>query len=337
MTNKKYRILAITDHHTHGGISSIYPLLRTMAKHPVCDSIQVASRGNPKNKEFFYDYTSTELMSLLVDDNFVPQESGEQFLNASIKTDFKDHDLIFLRIDRPIPDEFFEFITSHVPEDKIINRPSGIKKTDTKASLLNFPELCPPMKLCSTLEEILEFNQKFPIVLKPLRSYGGKGILRIVDDQAWEGNNQYSLDDYKSVIEESLSDSGDYLAMKYLKNYSKGDKRVLVVNGKVTGGFLRIPKEDSWICNMSAGGSTTVGEPDQDEIRIAETIIPSFLEQGIVIFGFDTLVDDDGKRVLSEINTLNVTGLEEAQTHSGKPVVQESSDLMWSYICEHIG
>ncbi|NEQ87675.1 MAG: hypothetical protein F6K26_49110, partial [Moorea sp. SIO2I5] len=86
MTNKKYRILAITDHHTHGGISSIYPLLRTMAKHPVCDSIQVASRGNPKNKEFFYDYTSTELMSLLVDDNFVPQESGEQFLNASIKT-----------------------------------------------------------------------------------------------------------------------------------------------------------------------------------------------------------------------------------------------------------
>ncbi|NEQ12113.1 MAG: hypothetical protein F6K37_41570 [Moorea sp. SIO4E2] len=88
---------------------------------------------------------------------------------------------------------------------------------------------------------------------------------------------------------------------------------------------------------MSAGGSTTVGEPDQDEIRIAETIIPSFLEQGIVIFGFDTLVDDNGKRVLSEINTLNVTGLEEAQTHSGKPVVQESSDLMWSYICEHIG
>ncbi|NEO44694.1 MAG: glutathione synthetase [Moorea sp. SIO4A3] len=337
MTNKKYRILAITDHHTHGGISSIYPLLRTMAKHPVCDSIQVASRGNPKNKEFFYDYTSTELMSLLVDDNFVPQESGEQFLNASIKTDFKDHDLIFLRIDRPIPDEFFEFITSHVPEDKIINRPSGIKKTDTKASLLNFPELCPPMKLCSTLEEILEFNQKFPIVLKPLRSYGGKGIIRIVDDQAWEGNNQYSLDEYKSVIEESLRDSGDYLAMKYLKNYSQGDKRVLVVNGKVTGGFLRIPKEDSWICNMSAGGSTTVGEPDQDEIRIAETIIPSFLEQGIVIFGFDTLVYDDGKRVLSEINTLNVTGLEEAQTHSVKPVVQESSDLMWSYICEHIG
>ncbi|NER88940.1 YheC/YheD family protein [Moorena sp. SIO3A2] len=337
MTNKKYRILAITDHHTHGGISSIYPLLRTMAKHPVCDSIKVASRGNPKNKEFFYDYTSTELMSLLVDDNFVPQENGEQFLNASIKTDLNDHDLIFLRIDRPIPDDFFEFITSHVPEDKIINRPSGIKKTDTKASLLNFPELCPPMKLCSTLEEILEFNQKFPIVLKPLRSYGGKGIIRIVDDQAWEGNKQYSLDEYKSVIEESLRDSGDYLAMKYLKNYSKGDKRVLVVNGKVTGGFLRIPKEDSWICNMSAGGSTTVGEPDQDEIRIAETIIPSFLEQGIVIFGFDTLVDDDGKRVLSEINTLNVTGLEEAQTHSGKPVVQESSDLMWSYICEHIG
>ncbi len=337
MTNKKYRILAITDHHTHGGISSIYPLLRTMAKHPVCDSIKVASRGNPKNKEFFYDYTSTELMSLLVDDNFVPQESGEQFLNASIKTDLNDHDLIFLRIDRPVPDEFLAFITSHVPEDKIINRPSGIQKTDTKGSLLNFPELCPPMKLCSTLEEILEFNQEFPIVLKPLRSYGGKGIIRIVDDQAWEGNNQYSLDEYKSVIEESLRDSGDYLAMKYLKNYSKGDKRVLVVNGKVTGGFLRIPKEDSWICNMSAGGSTTVGEPDQDEIRIAETIIPSFLEQGIVIFGFDTLVDDDGKRVLSEINTLNVTGLEEAQTHSGKPVVQESSDLMWSYICEHIG
>ena len=124
--------------------------------------------------------------------------------------------------------------------------------------------------------------------------------------------------------------------MKYLKNVDRGDKRVIVVNGKIMGATLRIPKQGSWICNLSAGGSSNLAKADDNEIKISESISPTIIDQGVVIFGFDTLVDDNGNRVLSEINTLNVGGLLQAEMHSGKPVVQDSANLIWSYICEKI-
>jgi glutathione synthase len=334
--SKQYRMLVITDHKTHGKGESIYPLLKAMSNNRACSSIEVASRGKPENQGFFYDYDSTTITSLRVDDNFEYQEGGEDFLKSDIKAKLEDYDVVFIRLDRPVPDEFLDFITTHIPEHRVINRPEGIRATGSKDFLLNFPELCPPIKLCSSLSDILDFYSQFPVVLKPLRSYGGKGIIRIMDDTVWENETQYPLTEYQSVLENNLKNQGQYLAMKYLKNVGQGDKRVIVVNGKIMGTTLRIPKEGSWICNLSAGGSSNFAEPDQNEIKIADTISPSIVEQGVVIFGFDTLVDDTGNRVLSEINTLNVGGLLQAEMHSGKPVVQDSANLMWDYICKNI-
>lgn len=336
MINKQYRMLVITDHLTHKEGESIYPLLRTMAKNPACSSIEVASRGNLKNQGFFSRHDSTKVVSSLVDDNFTYQDNGEQFTNASLESDIKDFDVLFLRIDRPVTNSFLDFLITHVPQDKIINKPLGIKQTGSKEFLLNFRDICPPIRLCQNIDEILDLYHNFPIVLKPLESYGGKGILRIIDNIVWEKDKHYPLNEYKAIIQKNLETNGNYLAMKYLKNVSQGDKRLIVVNGKIMGATLRLPKEGSWICNLSMGGVSSFAEPDEQEIKIAETISPSIVEKGVVIFGFDTLVDDDGNRVLSEINTLNVGGLLQAEMHSGKPVIQESSNLIWSYICENI-
>lgn len=106
------------------------------------------------------------------------------------------------------------------------------------------------------------------------------------------------------------------LAMKYLKKVCQGDKRIIVANGRVVGATLKTPKEGSWLCSLARGGSSSFAKPDELEIRIAETISPVLTDKGIVFFGFDTLVDDDGHRVLSEINTLNVGLLSEAELYS---------------------
>ncbi len=336
MKSKQYRMLVLTDHKTHGKGESIYPLLKAMTNNAACFSIEVASRGITANKSFFYDYTSTNVTSLIVDEHFNYQENEEQFLNANNKGKLEDYDVLFLRLDRPVSDEFLNFLTSHIPEYRIINSPAGIKATGSKEFLLNFPELCPPIKLCSSLSDILKFYEQFPIVLKPLRSYGGKGIIRLMEDTVWENDSEYSLNEYQPILEQKLSNQGEYLAMKYLKNVYQGDKRVIVVNGKIMGTTLRIPKQGSWICNLSAGGSSGFAEPDENEILIAQSISPSIVNQGVVIFGFDTLVDDTENRVLSEINTLNVGGLLEAEIHSNKPVIQDSANLIWAYICDKI-
>ena len=331
---KKYRMLVITDHTLHKSGDSIYPLLRAMAKNPACSAVEIASRGTPKNQVFFHDRKITPLTTFPIDDNFAYQKNGAQFLQANHQVFLQDFDIVFLRIGRPVSDLFLKFIAECFPQQLIINRPSAIAETGAKDFLINFPEICAPMKICSTIDEILEMYNQFPIVLKPLRSYAGHGMIRILSDTIWDGETKYSLHQSQSCLEAKIQEQGQYLAMKYLKNVSLGDKRIIVVNGKAIGATLRTPKEGSWLCSLAQGGTSSFAEPDATEIKIVETISPILTKKGIVFFGFDTLVDDDGYRVLSEINTLNVGLLSEAELYSGQPVIQKSADLIWSYIAE---
>lgn len=336
MTNslKKHRMLVITDHTLHKSGDSIYPLLRAMAKNPACSALEIASRGVPKNQAFFNDHIITPLTTFPINDNFAYQKNGAQFLQTNHQVFLQDFDIVFLRIGRPVSDLFLKFIAECCSKQLIINRPSAIAETGAKDFLINFPEICAPMKICSTIDEILEMYNKFPIVLKPLRSYAGHGMIRILSDTIWDGETKYSLHQNQSFLEAKIQEQGQYLAMKYLKNVSLGDKRIIVVNGQAVGATLRIPKEGSWLCSLAQGGISSFAEPDVTESKIVETISPILTKKGIVFFGFDTLVDDDGYRVLSEINTLNVGLLSEAELYSGQPVIQKSADLIWSYISE---
>ena len=46
----------------------------------------------------------------------------------------------------------------------------------------------------------------------------------------------------------------------------------------------------------------------------------------------DTLMGDNGKRVLSEINTLSVGGFEDIQKQSNKPIIQHTIQTMIDYV-----
>jgi len=79
-------------------------------------------------------------------------------------------------------------------------------------------------------------------------------------------------------------------------------------------------------------------------LRLPRPVEPAFLHfmarrlgallspLGIVFFGFDPLEDDNGLRVLSDINTLSVGGLPQIQQLSGRPVLQQAADLLWSNV-----
>ncbi len=91
---------------------------------------------------------------------------------------------------------------------------------------------------------------------------------------------------------------------------------------------------DSWLCNVAMGGSSNIAEVDVDEQKIIRVIDPVLSKMGIVMYGVDTLVGDDGKRVLSEINTTSIGGLPQIARLMKKPLVKEATDLIWNYITE---
>ena len=101
---------------------------------------------------------------------------------------------------------------------------------------------------------------------------------------------------------------------------------------KILAASLRLPAEDSWLCNVAQGGTSVPSQVDADEIKIIETITPKLLEAGILIFGADTLVNDDGKRILSEVNTLSIGGFPQAEKQTGKPILQQTIDAIMQYV-----
>jgi glutathione synthase len=325
------KFLVLTDHSGHSKENSVYALMKKLAAQPQVETVMIASRGFEANDAFFDACATDKVYAIPVTENFGFDATKQQFSTTEHQVSIKDFDAILMRLPRPVSEAFLNFVAELGKDKVIINHPNGITKTSTKAFLLNFPSVCPDMKLCHSIEEILDFAAKFPIVLKPLKEYGGKGLLKINGTELNDGEANFDTATYLRKQKEYIETEG-YLAMKFLKNVSKGDKRILVVNGKILAASLRLPAEDSWLCNVAQGGTSTPSEVDADEIKIIEIITPKLLAAGILIFGADTLVNDDGKRILSEVNTLSIGGFPQAEKQTGKPILQQTIDEIINYV-----
>lgn len=232
----------------------------------------------------------------------------------------------------PLSQRFLFYLDRHFKDQLVINNPQGIWETGSKGFLLQFPDLCAPSQLCQSIEDVEQMKAQFPIVLKPLRDYGGKGIIRIDGDKVWFGKEERSFADWKR---EMKGKKMEYLGVKFLKNVSQGDKRIIVVNGTVMGASLRLPAPDSWLCNVAMGGTSNAAEVTAEEVQMIEAIHPVLSSLGIVMYGVDTLVDDRGKRVLSEINTTSIGGLPQIAKMDGKGLVQEAIHRILNYVKLH--
>lgn len=333
---KRYNILILTDHNAHSSSNSIYELGTALLNHPMVKRLHVASRGNAANNGFFYESNTTELEVWSVRDRMDYDAQAKHFLQNTVRVDARYYDLVLMRLPRPIPDGFFAFLRENLDESRILNRPSGIEETSPKSFLMQIPEFCPPMAVCHTLEDIYQAAEEYPIVLKPMENYGGNGIVKVFQGVVYKNKSKMSFERYIPTLEAEL-ENGGYLAMKYLRNVRKGDKRVVVVNGEILGAALRLPPKGSWLCNASQGGDSILAEVEERERQMANALSEILLPKGIVIFGMDTLVDDDGQRILSEVNTLSVGGMKPLQDMSKQPVLKRAADLIMDYARKNIG
>ena len=326
---KKYKILVLTDHRNHSSENSLYRLVQSMRTHPSCAKLDVATRGNELNGFFFDRLIPKSLFVNKVDEHFTFFPNGHAFKTNIRREYVQNYDVVWLRMPPPLSSDFLEFLTKEFPEQLIINHPRGIYETGSKAFLMNFKEVCPPIEICTSIQDIKNFKSNFPIVLKPFREYGGKGIVRIDGDIVWDGKEQKTFDEFAQQIN---TQPINYLGVKFLKNVGQGDKRIIVVNGQILGASLRLPAAGSWLCNVAQGGSSNTAEVAPEEIEIIQKINPVLSEMGIVMYGVDTLVGDNGKRVLSEINTTSIGGLPQIAKMEGKPLVKQATNLIWEYI-----
>lgn len=334
---RKLKFLVLTDHRGHSDQNSVYALCRTLAADDRTAFVFVASRGDERNDDFFSGALAVPIYGVTAKDSFDFDATGNQFTTSTDSVYYGENDAVWLRLPPPPDGSFFARLTSFAPaaapDEKplVFNDPAGILETGSKAFLKHFADFTAPTCWVKTKEDVRSFANRFPIVLKPLREYGGRGLVRIMENFVEADGERYPLEDWLSRNETDITE-GNYLAMKFLKNVSEGDKRILVVNGKIMGASLRLPAAGSWLCNVAQGGTSVTSKPAAEEVAMIAAISPVLLEKGIVIFGADTLLDDAGNRVLSELNTNSIGGFPQAEAQSGRPILQQTINGIYDYL-----
>ncbi|MCB0640099.1 MAG: glutathione synthetase, partial [Phaeodactylibacter sp.] len=233
----KLKALVLTDHADHTAENSLYGLLQALLGHPQIESVDVATRHNPLNERFFVDLYGEKIFVSAVHNDFHFDGNGSAFFQDMHPATLDDYDFVLLRLPPPLNQPLLDFLKRKAKRPVFVNDPEGINLVGNKRFLLNFKDICPPMKLLRSVDEIQAFSEQFPVVLKPLNNYGGRGILRVEDGNVLEDGQETPLEEY---FENVKPDTVEFLGMQFLKNVVQGDKRILVVDGKVMGASLRL-------------------------------------------------------------------------------------------------
>ncbi|OAV44941.1 RimK family alpha-L-glutamate ligase [Lewinella sp. 4G2] len=338
---KALNFLILTDHRGHSDQNSLYALTQQLVKDARTAAAFVASRGDARNAAFFAGDLSAPIYGLVASQAFSQATAAEEFLTSQATSQYAEADVIWLRLPPPADRGFFAALSSFAPASApkkapvIINNPEGIIETGSKAFLQHFTAFTAPIWSVTSGSQIQELSEQHALVLKPLREYGGRGLVRILEGFAEEEGLKIPLGEWLEKANSTIT-SGAYLAMKYLKNVSAGDKRILVVNGRILGASVRVPAPGQWLCNVSQGGTSLAADIAPEEEKMIAAVAPVLLNKGVVIFGADTLVDDDGKRVLSELNTNSIGGFPQAEAQSGRPVLQQTINGIYDYLAARL-
>ncbi|MEY3468213.1 MAG: hypothetical protein RL203_307, partial [Pseudomonadota bacterium] len=180
-------------------------------------------------------------------------------------------DAVVMRKDPPFDSEYF--YATHLLEQaeregaKVFNKPSALRNHPEKLAILEFAQFISPTLVTRDAQAIRAFQAVHrDIILKPLDGMGGMGIFRVKDDALNLG-----------AIIETLNREGAQTVMvqKFLPAISQGDKRVLVIGGKVVPYCLaRIPQGGEVRGNLAAGGKGVAQAISARDREIAEAIGP---------------------------------------------------------------
>ncbi|MCR9149747.1 MAG: glutathione synthase [Rhodobacteraceae bacterium] len=247
------------------------------------------------------------------------RERGNHFtLGAETEIDLDDWDVVWLRQDPPF--DMGYITTTHLldrvhPGTLVVNDPFWVRNYPEKLLVLSFTDLTPPTLIARDLDEIRRFKAEHgDIILKPLYGNGGAGVFRLDPND----RNLASLHElFTSLSREPL------IAQKFIPDVSKGDKRIILVDGEPVGAINRVPAAGETRSNMHVGGRPEPTKLTDREREICARIGPLLREKGQVFVGIDVIGD-----WLTEINVTSPTGIQELERFDGINTAQR----LWQVI-----
>ncbi|MCT4332878.1 glutathione synthase [Paracoccus sp. YLB-12] len=227
-------------------------------------------------------------------------------------------DVVWLRQDPPFD---MAYVTStHLldrvhPATLVVNDPFWVRNCPEKLMVLDFPDLTPPTMIARDLAAFRRFRDRHDeIIVKPLYGNGGAGVFHL---RRGDPNLSALLETFAGINREPM------IAQKYLPAVSKGDKRIILIDGEVAGAINRVPQEGEARSNMHVGGRAEKVGLTEREREICARLAPVLREKGLIFTGIDVI---DGW--LTEINVTSPTGIQELERFDGI----NAAAMMWDAI-----
>ncbi len=222
--------------------------------------------------------------------------------------DVADVDVVFIRKDPPFDDEYL-WLTLCLERVRgqtlVINDPAGLRAANEKLYAAHFPELMPRTLVAADKDRIKAF----------VKDVGGRAVIKPVDGHGGEGIFALGLDDPNlNAHIETVTRHGKRVAMvqAFIDEVSKGDKRILLMEGEVLGAILRVPQGGDLRSNIHVGGRVVATDIDEHDRRIIDTMRDRLKQDGLIFVGLDVI---GGK--LTEVNVTSPTGIQQMSRLSG--------------------
>jgi len=229
-------------------------------------------------------------------------------------------DATLMRKDPPFDMEYVysTYLLEHAVREgaRVYNDPHAIRGHNEKLAIAEFPQFAAPMLVTRSAKALRAFVDEHEIaVFKLLDGMGGTSIFR-----AQRG------DPNLSVIIETLNEFGrrSVMAQRFLPEISEGDKRVLLIGGKVVPYTLaRIPKDGEFRGNLAAGGRGVARALSQRDREIGEAVAAVLAPRGLLLVGLDLIGE-----CITEINVTSPTCFQEIRDQMGFDVAAMFVDAL---------
>ena len=182
-------------------------------------------------------------------------------------------------------------------ETLVVNNPASVRNAPEKVMVLDYRQFMPPTIITRSADDVRDFQKIHgAVVVKPLHGNGGKAIFRIDAD----GSNLGALFE---VFNNTWPEP--HMVQPFLPDVALGDKRIVMIDGEVTGAINRRPGEGEFRSNLAVGGSAESTDLTAREREICAAMGPRLKELGLIFVGIDVI----GGQWLTEINVTSPTGI----------------------------
>jgi glutathione synthase len=229
-----------------------------------------------------------------------------------------DTDVVLMRQDPPFD---LAYITAtHLleriqHETLVVNDPAAVRNAPEKLFVLDYAHFMPPTLITRRLDEARAFHETHgEVVVKPLYGNAGSAVFHV-------GRKDANLAALTELFGQVWREP--FMVQAFLPDVAKGDKRIVLVDGKPAGAVNRLPKAGEIRSNLAVGGSGAATELTPREIEICDALGPELAKRGLVFVGIDVIAG-----YLTEINVTSPTGIVAIDRFNGT----DTPALIWEAI-----